>query len=116
MKNIKRTIKKRLTLKGDIKISTYLASVFMLAIAFIMFLAVQLGTNAILSPLGHELQAINTERNILVEENRRLEKKIAINSSITVVEKFSTDKFELSEEADSNIVYIDGNELSAYNN
>lgn len=67
------------------------------ALSLIIFVTTQMVTNAILSPLGHKLQSLNSEKNELIEENRILEQQIAKADSIIVIELYSKEKFELED-------------------
>ena len=55
-------------------------------VCFIIFAASQLVVNSILTPLGTELQSLNTEKEYLLEENRELSEKIAKTNSIKVIQ------------------------------
>lgn len=90
-----------------------LAAVAMLSV--IAFIFVQLVTNAILSPLGHKLENLNSEKNQLIEENRILEQEIAKSNSITVIETYSKDKFELSNTTEKETVFVSNKSVQAVN-
>jgi hypothetical protein len=81
----------------------------------IAFILIQLVTNAILSPLGHKLENLNSEKNQLIEENRILEQEIAKSNSIIVIETYSEEKFELSNESDKETVFVSNKSVQAVN-
>lgn len=82
-------------------------------ISFIIFLGSQLLTNAILSPLGHELQALNTEKNLLIEDNRSLEQEIAKDSSLTIIRAYSTVQFDITDESQHQSIFVTDQSLQA---
>ena len=88
-------------------------STTVLIVSAILFIAVQLGTNAILSPLGHQLRSYNDERNALIEENRELDKSIAIDSSLVVLNNFSDKKLEISRADSDNTIHVSARGLTA---
>jgi len=74
-------------------------------ISTLLFVSVQLYTNALLSPLGHQLASLNNEKNLLLEENRDLEQDIAKNSSITIISKYADKKLNLTKTDNSKTIY-----------
>lgn len=84
-----------------------------LIICFILFAASQLVVNSILTPLGTQLQSLNTEKEYLLEENRELSEKIAKTNSIRVIQNLSEKKLSLTEENDQTVMYIEDNTLMA---
>lgn len=89
-----------------ISVSFSTATKVFLFVAILAFLSTQLITNAILSPLGHELQALNSEKNLLVEDNRVLEQEIAIDTSLTIIKVYSENQFEISADAEHDSIYV----------
>lgn len=76
---------------------------------FIFFIAIQLYINSSLSTQGAKLQSLNSEKNLLIEENRELEKDLANAKSITVVENLTNKKYKLTPTKISQLVYVTGN-------
>jgi hypothetical protein len=72
-----------------------------------VFILSQLVINAILNPLGTELQSLNSEKNFLVEENNTMQEKVAEVSSLTVVKKLADQQLNLSAENTKSIVYLE---------
>lgn len=99
--------------KFNISAKTFLTGVA--ALSVILFVLVQLGTNAVLSPLGHRLQSLNTEKNALIEENRTLEQDIAKSNSIVVIEVYSEDKFDLSSKPKKETIFVSNKSVQAIN-
>lgn len=116
MKASKRKIKKLLSSRGaggSIRINVSLISRILFVLSFILFLSSQLLTNAILSPLGHELQALNTEKNLLIEDNRSLEQEIAKDSSLTIIEAYSKVQFKITEDSKYQSIFVSDKSLQA---
>lgn len=86
-----------------------------LLLSFIIFGASQLIVNSKLTPLGTELQALNAEKEYLLEENRKMSEEIAKSGSIKVIEKLSEKKLSLSQERKQSFVYIEDSSLVANN-
>jgi hypothetical protein len=80
------------------------ATIFIISLVF--FGLSQLVINSILAPLGTRLQALNSEKNFLVEENREMEEEIAKTNSITIIKKLSDEKLAISSDNERSIVYI----------
>ena len=91
--------------------SSTTAKIFL--ICFILFAASQLVVNSILTPLGTELQTLNTEKDYLVEENRELAEQIAKTNSIRVIQNLSEKKLSLTEDNDQAVMYIEDTSLMA---
>lgn len=83
------------------------------AISLIFFGLSQLVINSILTPLGTQLQSLNSEKNFLVEENREMEEDIAKTDSITVIKKLSDEKLEISADNTRTVVYIEDSTVLA---
>lgn len=98
---------------NKIKLDTLLTGIA--AFSVITFITVQLITNAVLSPLGHKLQNLNVEKNELIEENRILEQEIAKSDSITVIEIYSKEKFELGTDQERETIFVSNKSVQAFN-
>lgn len=87
------------------------------AIVFIFSMSVfvlsQLVINAILNPLGTELQNLNREKNFLVEENRTMEEQVAKTSSITVIKKLADKQLDIRSQSEKTIIYLEQSALLA---
>ncbi len=59
-----------------------------------------------LSPLGIELQALNNEKNALIEENRSYEQSLASIKSLTALEHATKKNTKLQKVTSKQIVYI----------
>jgi len=82
-------------------------------ISLLIFGVSQLVVNSVLTPLGVKLQALNTEKEYLVEENKQISEEIAMNSSIKVIENLSDKKLNLTQEKQQTVVYIEDTTLVA---
>lgn len=102
---IKRQLKNKLNTKGR----TLSIPLLLLVISISMFLSTQLYMNSKLSPLGVQLQSYNTEKDLLLEENREIEKDLANAQSITVVQNLTNKQFKLKPTKASQLVYVTGN-------
>jgi hypothetical protein len=80
--------------------------VTILSISLILFAMSQLVINSILSPLGIELENLNTEKEFLVEENRTMENQIAKLGSIKVVETLTGKRLNIVKIEEQEIIYI----------
>ncbi len=83
--------------------------------SLILFCATQLTINSILSPLGSQLQSFNTEKELLIEENRELEEELASSNSLAVLENISSKKFELDNSVKKQLVYVSDQSVHAQN-
>lgn len=70
------------------------------------FLSIQLGINAILSPMGRQLEAYNVEKTRLLEENRSLEQSLANIGSIKILTHLSEKKLSLDQTKSTQVVYV----------
>jgi cell division protein FtsL len=104
MTKTKRTIRKKWN-SSQFKMTKEKGIMIFFAISTLLFVSVQLYTNALLSPLGHKLASLNTEKNLLLEENRDLEQDIAKNSSITIISKYADKKLNLTKTDNSKTIY-----------
>jgi hypothetical protein len=82
-------------------------------ISLILFCITQLVINSVLSPLGSKLEAFNSEKEYLVEENRSLEEELASSNSLTVIEHITEKKFNLDEATKKQIVYVSDHSIRA---
>ena len=78
-----------------------------------VFILSQLVINSILSPLGIELQSLNSEKNFLIEENRSMEEEIAKTNSITVIKKLASEELNISSNQSRNIIYVEDTSIIA---
>jgi amino acid permease len=114
MKKYKRIFRRFFSSKKRKKeISIHKMARIFTVLALIIFIATQLITNAVLSPLGHELQTLNEEKNELLEIRRNLEKDIASNTAVPVIKTYSKEKFGLKSDANSRTIYISDHTLQA---
>lgn len=81
------------------------ATIFLLTV--VVFVFSQLIINSILTPLGVELQNLNSEKNYLVEENRSMEEQIAKTNSITVIQKLANKSLKISSSNKRTVIYIE---------
>ncbi|MBI2356459.1 hypothetical protein HYV12_00155 [Candidatus Dojkabacteria bacterium] len=84
---------------------------FLLTLA--LFLSVQIGINAILSPMGRKLESYNVEKTRLLEENRTLEQTLANMGSIKALTHLSQKKLSLTQANNKQIIYIGDTTLRA---
>jgi len=104
MTKTKRTIRKSWNASQFTMTKEKMIMIF-LGISTLLFISVQLYTNALLSPLGHKLASLNNEKNLLLEENRDLKQDIAKNSSITIISKYADKKLNLTKTDNSKTIY-----------
>jgi len=78
-----------------------------------IFVLSQLVINAVLSPLGKELQNLNSEKNFLVEENRSMEEQVAKTNSITVIKKLADKELKITAQSQKSIIYLEQNAILA---
>lgn len=86
-----------------------------LLFSFVLFIGSQLVVNSILTPLGTRLEALNVEKEHLLEENRVISEEIAKNSSLRVIENLAGKKLSLSQGKVQTFVYIEDSRLVANN-
>lgn len=87
----------------------------LLTASFVLFVISQLVINSILTPLGIKLEALNDEKEYLLEENRDISEEIARNSSLKVIENLSEKKLNLSKNINQTYIYIPDSRLVANN-
>lgn len=78
-----------------------------------VFIISQLVINAVLNPLGTELQSLNSEKNFLVEENKTMEEKVAKTSSITVIKQLALAQLDITTQSAKNVVYLEDSAVLA---
>ncbi|MGI6423558.1 MAG: hypothetical protein ACOX0X_03015 [Candidatus Dojkabacteria bacterium] len=91
--------------------SNIIFKVFLLTL--IVFGSSQLVVNSILTPLGVKLQTLNSEKEYLLEENRKISEDIAKNNSIKVIENLSEKKLNLTPDKKQTVLYITDKTLVA---
>jgi hypothetical protein len=79
----------------------------------LIFTISQLIINSILTPLGLELENLNSEKNYLIEENRSMEEEIAKTNSIMVIRKLANKKLNISSDSERVIIYIEDSSVIA---
>jgi hypothetical protein len=79
----------------------------------VIFTISQLIINSIITPLGLELESLNSEKNYLVEENRSMEEEIAKTNSIMVIRQLANKKLNISSDAERVIIYIEDSDVIA---
>jgi hypothetical protein len=104
---IKRKLKSKFTNSG--LISYQKIPYIILVIGVVFFLGTQLYINSMLSPLGGKLQSLNSEKDLLLQENRELEKDLANAQSITVVQNLTNKKYKLTPSKATQFVYVTNN-------
>lgn len=82
---------------------------FIFLLFTLLFFGTQLYVNSLLSPLGSRLQSFKTEKDLLLQENREIEKDLANAQSITVVENLTNRKYKLAPTKTTQLVYVSGN-------
>ena len=88
-----------------------LFSLSLLVFVLLAFCVVQLTIVSVLSPRGKVLVEYNTEKEILVEQNRILEQKIAERAALGVITSRAESELEM-ERADS-VLYLQAPSVSA---
>jgi hypothetical protein len=101
MKNSRVLIKKQ-----NIPLTVFLLTLFVFTLS-------QLVINSVLSPLGIELQKLNSEKNYLVEENRSMEEQIAKTNSIMVIKQLANNKLKISSSSEHNLIYVEDSSVIA---
>jgi len=97
--------------RNNLKNQNIPLTVFLLTL--LVFTLSQLVINSILSPLGIELQRLNSEKNYLIEENRSMEEKIAKTNSIMVITQLANEKLNISSSSEKNVIYIEDSSVIA---
>jgi hypothetical protein len=78
-----------------------------------IFLATHLVINAMLTPKGIKLEALNTEKNLLVENNRELSQEIARIKSISIIEEITSEEMNLASNTENHTIYISNESVIA---
>jgi len=86
-----------------------------LLVSFVTLVLSQLIVNSILTPLGSRLEALNKEKEHLLEENRVMSESVAKSSSLKVIENLSEKKLNLSVVKVQTYIYIQDSTLVANN-
>ena len=94
-----------MTTRRHIEAQNLPATIFLFTV--MVFVLSQLVINSILTPLGVELQNLNSEKNYLVEENRSMEEQIAKTNSITVIQKLANKSLKISSSNKRTVIYIE---------
>ncbi len=81
--------------------------------ALLLFTLSQLVISSILSPLGIELQSLNSEKNYLIEENRSMGEQIAKTNSIMVIKQLAKEKLNITSSSGKSIIYIEDSSIIA---
>lgn len=95
---LRRKIKSRVETVSDIpsrKIPFFALSLSSLIVVMLMFCIIQLVIVSVLSPYGETLVTLNAEKDLLVEENRILEQKIAQRVSLSVIASRASNDLEM---------------------
>ena len=87
--------------------------VIIFVFAILCFAVSQLAINSILTPMGLELEALNKEKNYLVDENRSMEEEIAKTNSIIVIQKLAKKTLKISNKNQRTIIYIEDTNIIA---
>ena len=90
----------------NLPIAVFLVTLFVFTIS-------QLIINSVLTPLGLELESLNSEKNYLVEENRSMEEEIAKTNSIMVIRQLANKKLNISSDSERVIIYIEDSSVIA---
>lgn len=90
----------------NLPITVFLVTLFIFTIS-------QLIINSVLTPLGLELESLNSEKNYLVEENRSMEEEIAKSNSIMVIRQLANKKLDISSDSERVIIYIEDSNVIA---
>ena len=93
------------------KVSSLFVSLSLLVVVLLIFCVVQLTISSILSPRGKVLMEHNSEKDMLVEENRLLEQKIAERAALRVIDNRAQKELDM-ERVDS-VMYLRVTPVSA---
>jgi cell division protein FtsB len=119
-KVLKRKIKSRLTGKSTSpnkknsnksKPSFVIISTGILALVLVVFCSVQLLVVSVLSPRGKELKTLNTQKEVLLEENRKLEQEIAEYSSLSLIENRAQRQLDMQRAQE--VIYVNTSSADA---
>jgi cell division protein FtsB len=98
----KKTAKK--TNKKSKKPSFFVLSAGVMCFVLIVFCIVQLLVVSVLSPRGKELKRLDSEKEVLLEENRKLEQEIAEYTSLSLIKNRAESQLEMSRPDD--VMYV----------
>jgi len=76
------------------------------AISTLIFFVAQLIVNSNLSPLGTQLQQLNSEKDYLVEVNNNINEQLAKLNSIVVVKELAQKKLKFDKASAQSTIYI----------
>jgi len=103
---LKRGIKNYIVNRSEKKFSVTTFSALIALISTIVFCITQLSINASLNPKGIKLESLNQEKNLLIEDNRQLEKQIADAESLPVITNIAQTKLNLKDNPNQSTIYI----------
>lgn len=98
-------------IRGKISVPISIISFGVLVFVLVLFCLTQLLVVSVLSPRGAELKRLDYEKEVLLEENRKIEHEIAEFSSIDVVRVRSEDELDMNRA--ENVLYLDTPEARA---
>jgi len=110
---LKRGLKKHITERGSNNFSLTKIFGFIAIISTVVFCVTQLSINADLNPKGAKLEALNREKNLLIEDNRQLEKEIADAESLPVIIDIAQTKLNLQENGSKQVIHISDSRIVA---
>lgn len=84
-----------------------------LVVLFVALIASRLAVNAILNPMGIELQQINTEKTAIAQESAQIEKDIAQRKSLLVLKTVGENELQLNQQNRTDIVITAATNLTA---
>ena len=111
---VRRKIKSRVVGVSDgtkMKVPVLFLSLSILVFVLLAFCVVQLSIVSVLSPRGKVLMNYNEEKDLLIEENRILEQKIAERAALGVVENRAEGELEMNRTG--SVVYLRAPEAAA---
>jgi hypothetical protein len=111
LNRIRRQFKRKLESNGKLNFARL--PIFILIISLAIFCATQLSINSKLSPLGKKLQSFNTEKDLLLQENREIEKDLANSQSISVIQNITNKKYQLKSTSTAQLVYVTPNVVAS---
>ncbi len=99
--------------KHSTKVPFIAFPVALFAFALVFFCVVQLVSVSLLSPKGRELQNLNSQKEFILEENRKLQQEIAQMSSLTVVKARAEKELQMKQAEE--VIYIEKSPIQASN-
>jgi cell division protein FtsB len=91
--------------------SFVLVSGAILGVVLVIFCFVQLLVASTLSPRGKELKRLDSEKEILLEENRKLEQEIAEYSSLNLIKNRAETQLDMKRAEE--VIYVNDQETTA---